>query len=58
MTLEELLKIIKEKRKNAENDYIREMHENKKYPYELKGALDTYDDLICLIESELNKEKK
>ena len=56
MTLEELLKIIKEKRKNAENDYIREMHENKKYPYELKGALDTYDDLICLIESKIGKE--
>lgn len=56
MTLAELLKIIKEKRDNAENDYIREMHKNKKYPYELKGALDTYDDLICLIESKMGKE--
>ena len=58
MTLEELLKIVKEKRKNAENDYIREMHKNKKYPYELKGALDTYDDLICLIESKMEKVEK
>ena len=56
MTLAELLKIIKEKRENAEKDYVRQMHENKKYPYELKGALDTYDDLICLIESKMGKE--
>lgn len=57
MTLEELLQIIRNKRENAKIDLKCQKGYYGKTK-ELKGAIDTYTDLICLIESELNKEKK
>lgn len=58
MTLEELLQIIKNKKENALYQYYNELKSFRLQNVELKGAIDTYADLICLIESELNKEKK
>lgn len=58
MTLEELLKIIKEKRQNAEID--RERHKgcsNLLTIGRLNGEIEAYTDLICLIESKMGKEE-
>lgn len=61
MTLEELLEIIKQKRENAQND-LKSQKEKAKIGFakgyydkakELKGEIDAYTDLICLIESKM-----
>ena len=59
MTAEEILSIIKEKHYYATIDY--NMHETCKdchKKYELKGMIDAYYDLECLIKSKLGKQKE
>lgn len=70
MTVEDILNIIREKRNNACNDYVKTLNEvNDKDPKNdlneyltlafnlksLQGTIKTYDDLICHIESHMNK---
>lgn len=56
MTLEELLKIIKEKQEQAQDD-INNNHWFDKYEmHELIGQRDACTDLIELIESKMEKE--
>lgn len=51
ITVNELLEIIKQKKINAENQYLNEMQDFKIINDELKGEINAYTDLICLIES-------
>ena len=50
--MDELLEIIKAKKYNAELDLdLAEMFMDKDKKKELKGEINAYTDLICLIES-------
>lgn len=63
MTIQEIYELIKEKRDNARNDRERVCKQNYEYingakvyhvsneEYELKGEIDAYTDILCLIES-------
>ncbi len=51
ITMDELLEIIKNKKQSAENQYLDEIEEFKIINDELKGEINVYTDLICLIES-------
>ena len=52
ITMDELLEIIKAKKYNAELDLdLAEMFMDKDKKKELKGEINAYTDLICLIES-------
>ena len=71
MNVEDILNLIKEKRNNAVLDYQRTLNELNKESKKcndineyltlafnlksLQGTIETYDDLICHIESHMNK---
>lgn len=58
MTLEELLEIIYQKRRNAIRDNLGRQHLTGEIitAHKIQGQIDAYTDIICLIESNMDEK--